>query len=87
LHCYGSAVSTFLWRASKGFKGSNQAVMAARLSAKVSVIVKLGKDVFGENYLKNYQEQGIDTSYVMVDDICFSGVAPIALSPATEDLA
>jgi ribokinase len=66
-----------------GGKGSNQAVMAARLGAKVSVIVKLGKDVFGENYLKNYQEQGIDTAYVMFDDTRFSGVAPIAVDEKT----
>jgi ribokinase len=66
-----------------GGKGSNQAVMAARLGAKVSVVVKLGKDVFGENYLKNYQEQGIDTSYVMFDDTRFSGVAPIAVDEKT----
>lgn len=66
-----------------GGKGSNQAVMAARLGAKVSVVVKLGKDVFGENYLKNYQEQGIDTSYVLFDETRFSGVAPIAVDDNT----
>jgi ribokinase len=66
-----------------GGKGSNQAVMAARLGAKVSVVVKLGKDVFGENYLKNYQEQGIDTSFVMFDETRFSGVAPIAVDDKT----
>jgi ribokinase len=66
-----------------GGKGSNQAVMAARLGAKVSVVVKLGKDVFGENYLKNYQEQGIDTTYVMFDETRFSGVAPIAVDDKT----
>ncbi|MGL4610487.1 MAG: ribokinase [Trueperaceae bacterium] len=66
-----------------GGKGSNQAVMAARLGAKVSVVVKLGKDVFGENYLKNYKEQGIDTTYVMFDDTRFSGVAPIAVDEVT----
>lgn len=66
-----------------GGKGSNQAVMAARLGAKVTVVAKLGKDVFGENYLQNYKAQGIDTTYVMFDDTRFSGVAPITVDDNT----
>ena len=62
-----------------GGKGSNQAVMAARLGAKLSVVVKLGKDVFGENYLQNYKDQGIDTRFVSFDETQSSGVAPITV--------
>jgi ribokinase len=62
-----------------GGKGANQAVMAARLGAAVSVVVSLGRDVFGENTLKNFQEQGIDTRYLTFDEQRFSGVAPIAV--------
>ncbi|MHB9034023.1 MAG: ribokinase [Anaerolineae bacterium] len=62
-----------------GGKGANQAVMAARLGARVAVVVRLGRDVFGENTLRNFQEQGIDTTYVTYDDQRFSGVAPIAV--------
>ncbi|MCL4247520.1 MAG: ribokinase [Anaerolineae bacterium] len=60
-----------------GGKGANQAVMAARLGAKVSVVAKVGRDIFGENTLKNFQEQGIDTTYFLFDEERFSGVAPI----------
>lgn len=60
-----------------GGKGANQAVMAARLGARVSMVTRLGRDVFGEGTLKNYREQGIDTQHVMFDDTRFSGVAPI----------
>jgi ribokinase len=66
-----------------GGKGSNQAVMAARLGASVTVVAKLGKDVFGENYLQNYKAQGIDTTYVMFDETRFSGVAPITVDDNT----
>lgn len=66
-----------------GGKGSNQAVMAARLGARVTVVAKLGKDVFGENYLQNYKMQGIDTSHVMFDERHFSGVAPITVDDNT----
>lgn len=66
-----------------GGKGSNQAVMAARLGAQVSVLVKLGRDVFGENTLQNYRDHDIDVAHVMFDDERFSGVAPIAVEDAT----
>jgi ribokinase len=60
-----------------GGKGANQAVMAAKLGARVTMVNKLGRDVFGEGTLKNYREQGIDTTHVLFDETRFSGVAPI----------
>ncbi len=60
-----------------GGKGANQAVMAAKLGAQVTMVTKLGRDVFGDGTLKNYREQGIDDRYVLFDDRLFSGVAPI----------
>ena len=60
-----------------GGKGANQAVRAAKLGAQVTMVNKVGRDVFGEGTLKNYQEQGIDTTHVMFDESRFSGVAPI----------
>lgn len=67
-----------------GGKGANQAVMAARLGAQVSVVVKLGRDSFGENTLKNFQEQGCDTTYFLWDETGLSsGVAPIWVEEAT----
>lgn len=60
-----------------GGKGSNQAVMAARLGAEVTVVVKLGRDAFGEDTLKNYREQGITTDFVSFAAAKSSGVAPI----------
>lgn len=68
-----------------GGKGSNQAVMAARLGADVAVVVKLGRDVFGDDTLRNYQEQGIDVEHVGFDEKRFSGVAPIAVHEGTGD--
>ncbi len=60
-----------------GGKGANQAVMAAKLGAQVTMVNKVGRDVFGEGTLKNYRDQGIDTTYVLYDESGFSGVAPI----------
>jgi ribokinase len=60
-----------------GGKGANQAVMAAKLGAQVTMVTKVGRDVFGEDTLKNYRAQGIDTTWVLFDETRASGVAPI----------
>jgi ribokinase len=64
-----------------GGKGANQAVMAARLGSPVSIVTKLGRDVFGEGTLENFRENGIDTTHVHVTEEATSGVAPIAVEP------
>lgn len=64
-----------------GGKGANQAVMAAKLGGDVAIVTKLGRDIFGENTLKNFQAWGIDTRFVFFTDQAFSGVAPIAVDP------
>ena len=64
-----------------GGKGANQAVMAAKLGAAVTMICKLGRDVFGEGTLENFRNHGVDTSHVTFTGEAFSGVAPIAVDP------
>lgn len=63
-----------------GGKGANQAVMASRMGAKVYMVNTLGDDVFGDTTLKNFQEQGIDTTFVARASGA-SGVAPIWVEP------
>lgn len=62
-----------------GGKGANQAVMSAKLGGDVAMVTKLGRDIFGENTLKNFQSWGIDTRHVLFTEQAFSGVAPIAV--------
>lgn len=63
-----------------GGKGANQAVMARRLGAKVSMVNTVGDDVFGDSTLKNFQEQGVDVTFVSRTSGA-SGVAPIWVEP------
>lgn len=63
-----------------GGKGANQAVMARRFGIKVSMVNTLGDDVFGDTTLTNFQEQGIDTTFVARTSGA-SGVAPIWVEP------
>lgn len=60
-----------------GGKGANQAVMASRLGASVSMVSCLGDDVFGDMTLDNLAREGIDTSAVTRAVGVSSGVAPI----------
>jgi ribokinase len=68
-----------------GGKGANQAVAAARLGGSVSLIAKLGKDVFGNQALKLFEEEGIDTSAILTDPILPSGVALITVDDNAEN--
>ena len=59
-----------------GGKGANQAVMAARLGARVSMVGALGNDVYAEMTFENLARQGVDaTNVARVEGS--SGVAPI----------
>jgi ribokinase len=59
-----------------GGKGANQAVMAARLGARVSMVGALGDDVYAGMTFENLERQGVDAAHVARVDGS-SGVAPI----------
>jgi ribokinase len=62
-----------------GGKGANQAVMAARLGAHVTLVARVGNDAFGVESLKRYQELGLDTSCIGIDPDRPTGVAAIVV--------
>ena len=64
-----------------GGKGANQAVMASRLGAAVSMVGCLGDDVFADMTLDNLAREGIDTAAVTRAEGVSSGVAPIWVEP------
>lgn len=59
-----------------GGKGANQAVMAARTGASVSMITGIGKDDFGDACMKNFKENNMSTDSVQRFDT-HTGVAHI----------
>ena len=66
-----------------GGKGANQAVMAAKLGADVTMVTKLGDDIFGRDYLENFRRLGLDTRHVLVTAEASTGVAPIWVEQAS----
>ena len=73
------------FRDGPGGKGANQAVAAARLGSEVLMVSKVGDDVFGQNTIRNFQNNGIDTRHVDVVAGVSSGVAPIFVEPSGEN--
>jgi ribokinase len=68
-----------------GGKGANQAVAGARLGGKVMFICKTGNDIFGHQSQQLFEEEGIDTSYVLSDNRNPSGVALITVDENAEN--
>src|SRR5947209_2595113 len=62
-----------------GGKGANQAVTAARLGAQVSLVARLGNDMFGQESLRHYRSEKLDTTHVQVDNERPTGVAGIVV--------
>lgn len=61
-----------------GGKGANQAVASARLGARVSMVGRVGRDMFGEIFLSALAQEGIDTRHVGIDPELGTGVgAPL----------
>ena len=68
-----------------GGKGANQAVAAARLGAEVTFVTCLGCDTFGDQAIAGYQQEGIDTTWIVRDPQTPSGVALIFVDRAGEN--
>ncbi len=68
-----------------GGKCANQAVTAARLGAEVTLIGRVGTDVFAGELLANFEREGIDTSLIVRDPDEATGTAFITVAPSGEN--
>jgi ribokinase len=64
-----------------GGKGANQAVAARLCGAEVLMVAKVGRDLFGEATVRNFNSFGIDTTHVQIVPDVPTGVAPIFVEP------
>src|SRR5947207_1904357 len=72
-------------RESPGGKGANQAVAAARLGARCSMVGCVGTDGFGDRLLQGLAANGVNTEYVRRVTGCSSGVALIGVEASGEN--
>jgi ribokinase len=63
-----------------GGKGANQAVAAARLGAKVTLVARVGSDLFGDHAIANIGAAEVNTDYIVRDTLAPSGVALICVA-------
>ena len=68
-----------------GGKGANQAVALGRLGMPVRMAGCVGDDAFGESYLRNFAENGVDTSLVRVRKGQTTGTATIEVNAEGEN--
>jgi ribokinase len=64
-----------------GGKGANQAIAARLCGAQVLMVAKVGKDLFGEATVRNFNSFGVDTTHVKIVEGAPTGVAPIFVEP------
>lgn len=80
----GETVEALDFRLGCGGKGANQAVAASRLGSDVLMVTRVGNDMFADNTIRNLEDNGIDTTYVMRTEAT-SGVAPIFVDPQSRN--
>lgn len=76
----GETVSGTHFETLFGGKGANQAIAASRLGADVSMISKVGDDAFGAEMIKNFEDNGVVTDGIAVEEKTPSGIANIIVS-------
>lgn len=68
-----------------GGKGANQAVAAARLGARVSMIGRVGDDAFGRTLQRSLESNGVDVQAVQATSGISSGLAVIAVEDSGQN--
>ncbi len=68
-----------------GGKGANQAVAAARLGGNVSLVAKVGNDIFGQQAKALFEADNINTKHLTIDPTYPSGIALITVDQHGEN--
>jgi ribokinase len=74
------------FRTTHGGKGSNQAVQAARLGARVNFAGRIGNDPYGKSFLELLKAENIDAEFVFISDDLPTGAGFIICSADGQNL-
>jgi len=69
-----------------GGKGANQAVAASRLGADVTLVGRVGNDLFGKQMLETLASYGVGCGFVSTDPESGSGVALVTVDKVPENV-
>ena len=81
----GETVKGSIFKMGPGGKGSNQAIAAHRSGGEVSLITKVGKDIFSTVATDFYEQEGIDQTYIFQDPTVSTGIALITVSESSAE--
>lgn len=81
----GETILGGTFQTAAGGKGANQAVAAARAGGDVTFVARVGNDMFGEQAIKGFIDDGINVDYVIKDADAPSGVAEIFVADDGEN--
>ena len=81
----GETVFAETFLTENGGKGANQAVAAARLGAKVSMIGRVGSADFGQQILQNLRAESVNTDTVSKDSETGTGIALITVDAQSQN--
>ena len=79
----GQTVTGSFFDTTYGGKGANQAVALGKLCADVTMVGKLGHDLYGDNYMKHFENCGVKTVIDRVEGS--SGVAVIEIDKTAQN--
>ena len=68
-----------------GGKGANQAGAAARLGGEVTMVTKVGNDIFGWQTIEGLRKENINTDFIFIDEDKPSGIALIMVNEQGEN--
>ena len=86
LPALGETIKCLHSNISPGGKGANQAVAAARMGAEVSMIAKLGQDIFGDMLLSSLQASGVGTEHIIRTAEADTGKAYIIICDGNNEI-
>jgi len=79
LPAIGETVTEGIFMQNFGGKGANQAVGAARAGGDITFVTCLGEDLYADELLRSFRNDGIDTQFIFRDPDAATGSALIML--------
>ncbi len=79
----GETVKGISFQMGPGGKGTNQAIAAKRAGCDVTMITKVGNDLFGKMAIDNFKNEGFDTKYIYTDDVNSTGTGMVMVDNNT----
>jgi ribokinase len=81
----GETVTGHRFTAGPGGKGSNQAIAARRLGGRVTLVARVGNDLFGRDALKLFRREKLPARYVAIDEKQATGAGVIFVDEAGQN--